>query len=469
MQKNMPYLLPQTVKKYSGKTVLVVGAARSGAAAAELLLNIGAKVILNDSKPLSNFPSLPKALFQEGCSLQFGQPAEPFFDMSDMLLISPGIAIDAPLIIKARAKGLEIVGEMEFAASLASQDLIAVSGTNGKTTTVSLLGEIISQAGKIAQVAGNIGYPLSGAVLSAKADDILIAEVSSFQLETTKDFHPRAAALLNITPDHLDRHKDMETYIKLKKKLFSNMGEQDTAVLNYDDPIVRQIAQDIKAKVVWFSSSGVAPYGALAHEGKIAFLLDGEYRALCKTGDLKIPGQHNIQNALAATALAYSLGVPFPVIAYALKTFAGVEHRIEFTRTLNGVRYLNDSKGTNPDSTVKAVESMSAPTVLIAGGYDKMVAFDALASAIVNSGNIKQVVLLGQTRDKIASALRAVSYQNLVMAESLQEAVKEAAKHAVTGGNVLFSPACASFDMFHDYEERGRVFKEIVHHLDEEA
>lgn len=469
MQADLSAINQQAIEAYRGKTFLVLGAARSGVAAAQLLLAIGALVVLNDSKAEGELHPLPESLNHPNCQKRFGQPAEPLFAGCDYLLISPGIPFDAPLVKKAGEIGLSVIGELEFAASCASQELIAVSGTNGKTTTVSLLGEIFSQAGRVTHVAGNIGYPLSAAVLRAKAEDVLIAEVSSFQLETAERFHPRAAALLNITPDHLDRHKSMDCYVSLKKKLFKNMTENDFAVLNYDDPILKKMAGDIRARLTWFSRGGKIKEGLALHEGKLVLLENSECRVLCEAKDLKILGAHNIENALAASAIAARLGVPIPVIAYALKSFTGVEHRIEFTAEINGTRYLNDSKGTNPDSTVKAVESMTAPTVLIAGGYDKQISFDALAGTVVHSGLITQIILFGQTKDKIAASLRAAGFREVSMVGNLEEAVALAHQLAVPGGNVLFSPACASFDMFSDYEQRGRMFKALVRALKEGA
>jgi UDP-N-acetylmuramoylalanine--D-glutamate ligase len=453
---------PQAVRRFAGKTVLVIGAARSGMAAAELLLALGAHVVLNDLKSRDALHKLPKALLHQNCELRLGEPAEGLVERCDFIIISPGIPLQTPFLLTAQKQGIPVMGELAFASSCTALDIIAVSGTNGKTTTVSLLGEIFSQAGRVVHVTGNIGYPLSAAVLRAKPEDLLIAEVSSFQLETAGDFHPKAAALLNITPDHLDRHQTMETYTALKKSLFDRMDGSDTAVLNYDDPTVAAMVPDIRAGVTWFSRSGSAPYGAVLKEGKLAWLDNGIARLICEASDLKIPGLHNIENALAATALACSLSVPLPVIAYALKSFTGVEHRIEFVDQINDVRWLNDSKGTNPDSTIKAVESMTSPTVLIAGGYDKQVPFDALAASIINSGTIHHVVLIGQTADKIRNALACAGYLETAHAESLEDAVKLAATLAKPGGNVLFSPACASFDMFLDYEQRGYAFKRFI-------
>ncbi|MDI9521442.1 MAG: UDP-N-acetylmuramoyl-L-alanine--D-glutamate ligase [Bacillota bacterium] len=469
MQTDLSAINQQAIKDYRGKTFLVVGAARSGVAATELLLAIGAFVVLNDSKKECELASLPDTLNHPNCKKCFGQPAEPLFSGCDYLLISPGIPCDAPLVKKAGEMGLQVIGELEFAASCATQEIIAVSGTNGKTTTVSLLGEIFNQSGRNASVSGNIGYPLSAAVLRAKADDVLIVEVSSFQMETAQNFHPRAAALLNITPDHLDRHKTMECYVSLKKKMFQNMTENDVAILNYDDPMLREMAGDLPAPVTWFSRCGKAKTGVVLHNDKLAFLQNGEYHALCEAKALQIPGNHNIENALAAAAVAVRSGVPLSVISKALQSFKGVEHRIEFTAKINGVRYLNDSKGTNPDSTIKAVESMAAPTVLIAGGYDKQVSFASLAETISGSGLVTHAILFGQTKEKIASALRDKGFDQISFVQDLEKAVSLAQELAQPGGNVLFSPACASFGMFSDYEQRGRLFKSYVRSLKEEV
>lgn len=449
-------------EEYHDKTALVIGAARSGTAAAELLLSLGANVILSDLKPREALGELPATLFCPECTLSLGLPPDKHFSSCDLIVISPGIPLDSPILDEARKRNLHILGEMDFAASCWNGGLVAVSGTNGKTTTVSLLGEIFNQAGRVTHVAGNIGYPLSAAVLRAREDDLMVVEVSSFQLETVSGFHPSSAALLNITPDHLDRHGSMDAYVDLKLRLFKNMGPADLAVLNLDDPRVSGMADRINAGISWFSSSGEVPDGAMLKDGWIVLKNQNEVRKVCEISALKIPGRHNVENALAAAAIASGMGVPPPVIAYALKGFMGVEHRIEYVAELNGVRFLNDSKGTNPDSTIKAVESMQAPTILIAGGYDKGVSFDALAQIVVASGHIRGIVLMGATREKIRNALLNAGFSDITMAADLAQAVQESLLMAESGNNVLFSPACASFDMFRDYEERGRIFKQIV-------
>ena len=294
---------------------------------------------------------------------------------------------------------------------------------------------------------------------------MVVAEVSSFQLETTETFHPLSAAVLNVTEDHLNRHGTMEVYTGLKRRIFDAQDESNFAVLNYDDEICRKMAKGLKSQVLFFSRQHEVEQGAFVRDGKIVVRIGDDEKNVCCAEELRIPGPHNLENALAAAAVAFSRGVPAPVIRQALRTFPGVEHRIEFTRELGGVRYINDSKGTNVDSTIKAVQSMKAPTVLILGGYDKHVSFDALAEEIVKTPLIENCVLIGVTANQIEEALKKAGYTNITHAGSMREAVEKCRALSHPGGNVLLSPACASFDMFEDYEQRGRIFKEIVHKL----
>lgn len=343
--------------------------------------------------------------------------------------------------------------------------LVGVTGTNGKTTTVSLLGAIFKEAGKICHVAGNIGYPLSAAALESRYDDVVVAEVSSFQLETTSTFHPLTAAVLNVTEDHLNRHGTMEAYTALKRHIFDAQDRNDFAVLNYEDPACREMAEGLRGRVLFFSRLREVDQGAFVRDGQMILRLAGVEKVVCGIEEIRIPGPHNLENALAAAAIAFSRGVPAPVIRHALRTFAGVEHRIEFVRELDGVRYINDSKGTNVDSTIKAVQSMRVPTVIILGGYDKHVSFAPLAQEIAGTPLIRHCVLLGATAGQIEAALRAAGYSAIHGVKGLEEAVDTCRALSEPGGNVLFSPACASFDMFEDYEQRGRIFKEIVGRL----
>jgi len=449
----------------TNKRILVLGMARSGIAAAELLLHHGAIPILADSKKEEAFGDSLDSLRNTACLFRLGEDPIALLDEADQLLISPGVPIDAPVVLAAKEKGVAVTGELEMAFSLLAGDMVAISGTNGKTTTTTLVGKIFENAGRITHVAGNIGYPLSAVARVSKKTDISVVEVSSFQLESIRTFHPRVAALLNITEDHLNRHGTMAQYIKLKQRLFENQKPEDVAVLNMDDPVLVKMAGKLKSRVAFFSRTQAVDNGAFVENGKIVWQWDGVRKTICETDEILIPGPHNLENALAATAMACAMGIPAPIIRHTLVTFTGVEHRIEKVRIFQGVTYINDSKGTNVDSTIKAVQSMKAPTVLILGGYDKHTDFSPLCKEIVHSGHIAKVIAIGQTAEQIHRQLHEAGYSQVERADGFEAAVEAARSSAVAGGNVLLSPACASFDMFKDYEERGRIFKELVNAL----
>lgn len=450
---------------WQGKRVLIVGMARSGIAAAELLTKAGARVTVNDAKGEEAFGDKLDELKKLNLTFRLGENGLDALENQDMLIISPGVPIDAPIVKRAEMLRIPVLGEMEMAAGFIRSDMVAVTGTNGKTTTVSLLGAIFREAGKLCYVAGNIGYPLSAAAMLAKKEDMVVVEVSSFQLETTKNFHPLSAAVLNVTEDHLNRHGTMEVYTGLKKHIFDAQSHADYAVLNYEDEACREMADELESHVLYFSRMHEVPEGAFVRDGQIIWRLDGEEKVICKADEVRIPGPHNLENALAATAIAASRGVPGAVIRHALRTFAGVEHRIEFTKEVDGVRYINDSKGTNVDSTIKAVQSMLAPTVMILGGYDKHVSFAALAEEIKKTPLIFHCVLIGATAQQLEKELMEAGYTAFSHAKTLKDAVLKCQELTEAGNNVLFSPACASFDMFEDYEQRGRIFKQLVHQL----
>jgi UDP-N-acetylmuramoylalanine--D-glutamate ligase len=451
--------------KVEKKRVLLVGMARSGIAAAELLLNHGAIPILYDAKKAESFGDELASLRGTACEFHLGEDPFLLMENADLVVISPGVPIDAPIVKAARENGIPLIGELELGYALSQGELLAVSGTNGKTTTVTLLGKMFENAGRVTYVAGNIGYPLSAAALNSKKGDVIVAEVSSFQLESIKTFHPCVAALLNITEDHLNRHGTMEQYIRMKQRIFENQTEDDIAVLNMDDPVLFKMADKIKARVAFFSRTREVENGACVENGKIIWRWDGVVKPICDADQILIPGPHNLENALAATAMASARGVPPAVIRHTLQSFTGVEHRIEKVRVLEGITYINDSKGTNVDSTIKAVQSMKAPTVLILGGYDKHTDFMPLCREMLASGMIRHTVVMGETARQITQTLEEAGYQSVTQAFSLEDAVQKARSFAVSGGNVLLSPACASFDMFQDYEERGRIFKQIVNAL----
>ncbi|HNW86775.1 MAG TPA: UDP-N-acetylmuramoyl-L-alanine--D-glutamate ligase [Candidatus Limiplasma sp.] len=448
--------------RYEKKRVLVIGMARSGIAAAQLLLNHGAIPILYDAKKADAFGDDLLPLYSTACEFHLGEDPFVLLDPCDAVVISPGVPIDAPIVKAAKEQGLPLIGELELAYSLLQGEMLAISGTNGKTTTTTLLGKMFENAGRITHVAGNIGYPLSSVALYSKKSDVVVVEVSSFQLESIKTFHPCVAALLNITEDHLNRHGTMEQYIRLKQRIFENQTQEDIAILNMDDPILYKMSDKVKARVAFFSRTQPVQNGACVEDGKIVWRWNGVMKPICDADQILIPGPHNLENALAATAMAAARGVPAAVIRHTLQSFTGVEHRIEKVRVFEGVTYINDSKGTNVDSTIKAVQSMKAPTVLILGGYDKHTDFMPLCKEIEQSGMISQIVAMGQTARQITQTLEEAGYRNITQAYSMEDAVQKARRLATAGGNVMLSPACASFDMFRDYEQRGQVFKELV-------
>ena len=452
---------------YEKKKVLVVGMARSGVAAAQLLRASGAEVTVNDSKTEEELGQQLKPL--EGLQLErrFGCAAAELLEGKDCLVISPGIPDSAPFVVRAKEMGIYVIGELELASQLSRGTLVSVTGTNGKTTTVSLLGEIFSNSGKVTHVVGNIGYPFSLASLISTRDDVIVCEVSSFQMETADTFHPHVALLTNITEDHLNRHGTMEVYTALKMKMFRNQTAADFAVFNADDPGLKGLHKQVKSRVLFFSRKEEVREGAFVRDGQIILRMDGNEKRVCGVDEVYIPGPHNLENALGAVCVAAAMNVPAPVIRHSLKTFRGVEHRIETVRELDGVEYINDSKGTNVDSTIKAVQTMSQPTVIILGGYDKHTSFDPLSREIINSPMIRHAILIGETAGLIRHSLERVGFTQITNAGSLHEAVNTARGIADRGWCVLLSPACASFDMFRDYEERGRVFKEIVMGLKE--
>ena len=450
---------------FEGKKVLVCGMARSGVSAAQCLYELGARVTISDSKAEEKLAEALQPL--EGMDIRrcLGDQAQPAdLESYDLAVTSPGIPMQAPILRAVQAAGVPLIGELELGAQVSRAPLYAVTGTNGKTTTTTLIGEIFRNLGKTTYVVGNIGYPFTACALRCGEEDVAVAEVSSFQLETISTFHPHIAVMCNITEDHLNRHGTMEEYIRVKERIFENMGQGDYAVLNLDDPIVRGMAERIPCAPAFFSRRQEVETGAYLEGEEVVFSLNGHKKRVLRADEIRIPGEHNLENALAATALAMLAGVPAPVVRHTLKTFPGVEHRIVTGRTWEGVTYINDSKGTNVDASIRAVRAMKVPTVLLAGGYDKHTDFLPLAREILAS-KIHTVVVLGDTAEQIERALRAVGFESILHAKTFEEAVLLARSCAREGENVLLSPACASFDMFQDYEERGRVFKEIVSRL----
>jgi len=370
-----------------------------------------------------------------------------------------------PILLKAKARGIQIISEVELAYRLTKASIIGITGTNGKTTTTSLTGELFKNAKRNTFVVGNIGIPVISCALDAKEDDVLVCELSSFQLESTWQFRPKISAILNITPDHLNRHKTMENYICAKAKIFENQQESDYTVLNFDNEVTNKLAQGCKSKVIFFSRKKTLEQGVFVKDDYITIRFNNIEHKVCDIKSIRVPGAHNLENALAATAMAWAMGIDNSVIAHTLKTFKGVEHRIEMVDEIMGIKFFNDSKATNPDAAIKAIEAINKPIILIAGGMEK----DNDYTDFVLSFNdkVKHMVLLGETADKIEATARKNNFFNITKVKTLQQAVSVAYNVASSGDNVLLSPACASWDMFENFEQRGKIFKDEVRKIRE--
>ena len=445
------------------KKVLVFGSGISGIGACQLLEAVGKEVVLYDGNTSLN-PEEMKKQIGEGIKAEIilGELSGEVMETLDFVVMSPGVPTDLPIVSKMREMGLPIWGEVELAYTYGKGDVLAITGTNGKTTTTTLLGEIMKNYKESVFVVGNIGNPYTTEALKMREDSVAVLEVSSFQLETIHAFRPCVSAILNITPDHLNRHHTMENYIQAKEDIAKNQTEEDTCVLNYEDEVTRKFGESLKAKVLYFSSQRKLEKGIYLEGDNIVYCVD-EPVVVCHITELKLLGTHNYENVMAAVAMAAAYGVPMDIIRKTIKEFAGVAHRIEFVCEKNGVAYYNDSKGTNPDAAIKGIQAMNRPTILIGGGYDKDSEYEEWIESF--DGKVKYFVLLGQTREKIAETARKLGFENIIMTESLEEAVKTAAKLANPGDAVLLSPACASWGMFKNYEERGDKFKSYVNAL----
>lgn len=447
------------------KTFLVVGTGKSGVAAVSLLSKKGAKIIvLEGNDKLDKEEVMSRFSKDTDFKLVIGEIEDSVLENVDIAVISPGVPVDSPLVLKLKAKNIPVWGEIELAYVCGKGKVYAITGTNGKTTTTALTGEIMKSYFDDVFVVGNIGMPYTEYADAMKDSSVTVAEISSFQLETIYTFKPEVSAILNITPDHLNRHHTMECYVSTKAKIAKNQEMTDVCVLNYEDKYLRNIAKDIKANVFWFSSGHILERGIWMEDEEIIYSdIDTGRINICNIHDLKLLGKHNYENVMAAVAIAMHAGVPVDYIRKSVKEFNAVEHRIEFVREVNGVKYYNDSKGTNPDAAIKAVEAMVRPTIVIGGGYDKESSYDEWIASFKNK--VKCLVLLGATADKIADAAIKAGFNNIIKVDSLEEAVNISSKHTGAGDAVLLSPACASWGMFKNYEERGEMFKKYVNSL----
>lgn len=443
------------------KKVLVAGSGKSGIAAADLLKKIGAKVTIYDgNQNLDREEILSGLENREEVEVILGELPKTVVSHMDLMILSPGIAIDAPFVNEVRAAGIPIWGEVELAYVTGKGKVVAITGTNGKTTTTALTGEILASYYEKVDVVGNIGIPYTYTALNSTEDTVTVAEISSFQLETIHTFHPNVSAVLNITPDHLNRHYTMECYTDVKMSITKNQSADEPVILNYEDEILRAYAPKLHNKIIWFSSKQALEEGIYLEGKNIVYATKTGKHVITTTEDTTLVGIHNIENIMAAIGISLMMGVPTDIIKKAITKFKAVAHRIEYVDTIDDVIYYNDSKGTNTDASIKAIEAMSRPTVLIAGGYDKKVSFDQWAASF--GGKIKCLVLLGETSGQIAESVQKYGFENIVFTKSLEEAVNVCKEKAEPGDAVLLSPACASWDMFDSYEQRGDVFKELI-------
>ena len=446
------------------KKVLVAGSGKSGISAADLLKKVGAGVIIYDGNAnLNKEDILAKLQNIESVEVILGELPIGVIKNVDLMVLSPGIAIDAPFVNAVREAGVPIWGEVELAYVVGKGKLAAITGTNGKTTTTALVGEILAAYYEDVDVVGNIGTPYTQTAFDSTDDTVTVAEISSFQLETIHTFKPDVSAVLNITPDHLNRHYTMECYTDVKMDITKNQPEEAPVILNYEDEILRKYAPKLHNKIIWFSSKQELDEGIYLEGKNIIYAEGSDKQIITTTEDTTLVGIHNTENIMAAIGIAMNMGVPAKIIKEAIRKFKAVEHRIEYVDTIDDVNYYNDSEGTNTDTSIQAIQAMSRPTVLIAGGYDKKVSFDDWAKEL--DGKIKCLVLLGETSEQIADTVKKYGYENIIFTQSLEEAVQVCYEKSEPGEAVLLSPACASWDMFDCYEQRGDMFKELVKKL----
>ena len=446
--------------EYNGKKALVCGMARSGIAAAKLLKKLGAEVTLQDMKKREELSADVRNLENEGIVLYTGANPDDIACEQDIIVLSPGIPCDLPFITAAEAAGVSVISEVELAYTLTKCPITAITGTNGKTTTTTLTGEIMKAVYGNTAVVGNIGIPYSEEVEKLTEKDWVVAEISSFQMEKAKEFHPHISAVLNITPDHLNRHKTMEVYIAMKERVFEKQTPEDFCILNHGDEACRKMADKTAAKVFFFSSSEKLEEGIYLDGENIEVRWGAINETLINVNDLQILGVHNHENVMAAAAAAICANIPLDTIRSVLKAFAGVEHRIEYVATVDGVDYYNDSKGTNVDASIRAVLAMKKPIVLIGGGYDKGSSFDEWTQLF--PGRVKHLVLIGVTAPQVRASAEKFGFTAISDCETFKEAVDLCREKAEDGDCVLLSPACASWGMFDNYEQRGDLFKEQV-------
>lgn len=445
----------------ANKRVLVVGLGKSGIAAALFLKARGARVTVSDAKPQEELGGEIPELLDRGIAIETGGHGERTFRGQDLIVVSPGVPVDSLQLAQAHALGETVIGEIELASRFLPRSIVAITGSNGKTTTTTLAGQIIAAGGLPVAVGGNIGTPAVSLVEQATAETVIVLEVSSFQLETIDKFWPKVAVVLNITPDHLDRHRTFAAYTDAKARIFENQQPEDFAVLNADDPTCAGLAGRTRAQVYWFSRKEEVRQGAFVAEGRILFRGPQGQREIMPLREIPLKGAHNVENVLAAVCTGVLMGCGAEQICAAVRNFKAVEHRLEYVATIRGVEYYNDSKATNVDATIKALESFPANVHLILGGKDKGSDYSVLNQLLRE--RVKRVYTIGAAAAKIESQIKGAT--EIDQAGTLDQAVRHASEAAGRGDIVLLAPACASFDQFQNYEHRGRVFKEAVQAL----
>lgn len=454
------------VSALRGKKVLVVGSGISGIGAVEALHSVGAKPLLFDENEKLTTEEVQAKLKPEiSAEIVIGALSEAHKTAVELVVLSPGVPADAAFVEDFRRRGVKIWGEIELAYEIGKGSVIAITGTNGKTTTTTLVGEIMAAVCEHVDVVGNIGNPYTLTALASTEETVTVAEISSFQLETIERFRPKVSAILNITPDHLNRHHTMENYAAAKEAVCKNQTKSEICVLNYENEYTRDFGARCPAAVVWFSSKRRLADGFYLEGEEIFQAKDGCSERLMNIREMRLKGVCNAENVMAAMAVTQAMGVPMETILSVIKDFAPVEHRIEFVATKRGIDFYNDSKGTNPDAAIQGIRAMDRPTVLIGGGYDKQSEYDEWIEAF--DGKVKCLVLIGQTREKIADCARRHGLSDIVLADSFEEAFAVCLEKAESGDAVLLSPACASWGMFPNYEVRGERFKELVKQMEE--
>lgn len=450
----------------TGKKVLVIGTGLSGVGSVRLLHQVDAVPVMLEENTKVTREDIVKKLNEEdkeNTEIIIGEISDEVLNELVLVVPSPAVPLDAPTVLRIKEKNIPIWSEIELAYNFAKGKLVAITGTNGKTTTTTLVGEIMKAHFKSSYVVGNIGVSYAESALEMKEDTVTVGEISSFQLEAVDNFHAQVSAILNITPDHLNRHHTMECYAEMKQNITNNQTKEDTCVLNYDNPYTREFGEKCPAKVVFFSTSEKLKDGFYLDGEEIYMSIAGEAVKVMNIHDMNLVGMCNVENVMAAIAMAVAMGVPFSTILRVVRDFKAVEHRIEFVATKNGVDYYNDSKGTNPDAAIQGIKAMCKPTILIGGGYDKGSEYDEW---IENFGDtVKMLVLIGQTKEKIAECAQKHGFNKFVFKDTFEEALEYCSANAKEGEAVLLSPACASWDMFPNYETRGKKFKEYVNRL----